>query len=100
MSVAPALLNQLRIQQLVYRDQNHAILLCASLFLFGAALRAGEPPIISAIPDQVTFEDLPILRVPFTVWDADTPLDQLRFSSGIQFASGGLRIDNIDFGGT
>ena len=36
-------------------------------------------PTISPIPDQITLEDEPILRVPFTIQDADTPLDQLQF---------------------
>jgi len=52
-----------------------ACVLLGLLLLGTAAGRAGVAPVISAIPDQVTFEDVPILRVPFTVWDADTPLD-------------------------
>lgn len=40
----------------------------------------GSAPAISEIPPQTTLEDTPILDVPFTVSDADTPLDELKFS--------------------
>src|SRR5437867_13441012 len=49
-------------------------LLCALLSQLGGETRAAVAPIISSIPDQVTTEDEPILRVPFTVSDADSPL--------------------------
>src|SRR5436190_6976644 len=57
------------------------IFFCALLFLCGKEARAAVAPIISTIPDQVTHEDEPILRVPFTVWDLDSSLERLRFST-------------------
>src|SRR5438552_1176978 len=72
--------------------------LCSAVLgVFHVAVVAGSAaiaPVISAIPDQVTYEDEPILHVPFTVWDADTPLEQLRFSTVFSFTN------NIVIGGT
>ncbi|MBE7504367.1 MAG: tandem-95 repeat protein [Verrucomicrobiales bacterium] len=42
---------------------------------------AGTGPQISEIPPQTTLEDTPILDVPVTVSDPDTPLDELTFSA-------------------
>src|ERR1041385_7972516 len=61
------------------RDCRRPNLLFVLLSLIGPAAQAAEPPILSAIPDQVTTEDEPILQVPFTVSDADSPLEQLRW---------------------
>src|SRR6266511_1985630 len=41
------------------------------------------PPIISAIPGQVTAEDVPLSGIPFTVWDAETAPEQLTFSTAL-----------------
>lgn len=49
------------------------------------SVQAALAPVISTIPDQITNEDEPILDVPFTVLDPDTPLDQLRFSTLFTF---------------
>lgn len=61
---------------------------------FSQGLRAQEttntPPTISAIPDQMTAEDIPLIGIPFTVWDPETPPDQLRFSTQL-FIEGGPR---------
>src|SRR5205809_3743824 len=62
-----------------------AVLLCVFVSRFGGEARAAVAPVVSSIPDQVTDEDEPILHVPFTVWDADTPPDQLRFSAYAYF---------------
>src|SRR5205814_1510752 len=53
------------------------------------------PPIISAIPDQVTNEDVPLAGIPFTVWDAETPPDQLRFSPTSTFSDGSFIIGGV-----
>ena len=75
--------------------------LCAFLPLFGAcAARAAVAPIISAVPDQVANEDEPILDVPFTVWDPDTPVNQLRFSTFFSFNDRTSSRDNIVISGT
>src|SRR5438045_1506308 len=57
-------------------------LLCCLLLGAVQPVRAQQntPPTISAIPDQVTEEDVPLIGIPFTVWDAETPPDQLRVS--------------------
>src|SRR5207247_11176073 len=53
---------------------------CVLVSIVGAVIARGAvAPTISPIPDQITLEDEPILRVPFTIQDADTPLDQLQF---------------------
>src|SRR6266566_5872807 len=75
--------------------------LCAFLPLFGAcAARAAVAPIISAVPDQVANEYEPILDVPFTVWDPDTPVNQLRFSTFFSFNDRTSSRDNIVISGT
>src|SRR5437773_4144098 len=56
------------------------------------------PPTISAIPDQVTDEDVPLIAIPFTVRDAETPADQLRFSTQFPFP-GWLSRGSVVFGG-
>src|SRR6266700_334109 len=75
------------------------ILFFAVLSMVGAGLRAAEAPIISAIPDQVTTEDEPILQVPFTVSDADSPLEQLRFRTSFFFNDTHLGAGRIVLGG-
>ncbi|HYV26967.1 MAG TPA: FG-GAP-like repeat-containing protein, partial [Candidatus Eisenbacteria bacterium] len=70
------------------------------ILLLGTVVgRAAVAPLISAIPDQVTFEDVPILRVPFTIWDADTPLEQLRLSTHTAYGSSSFVSGGIDIGG-
>jgi len=54
------------------------LLLAATISLVA---QANTPPVVSAIPDQITDEDVPILNIPFTVGDAETPADQLRLST-------------------
>ena len=47
---------------------------CVLVSIVGAVIARGAvAPTISPIPDQITLEDEPILRVPFTIQDADTP---------------------------
>lgn len=52
------------------------------LWLLAAAAHA-DPPVISRIPDQVMFEDT-TLMVPFKVWDAETPPDQLQVTARVR----------------
>ncbi len=52
------------------------------------------PPIISAIPGQVTAEDVPLIGIPFTVWDAETAPEQLTFSTALDLG-GSLSRDSI-----
>jgi len=56
-------------------------LLCMLVAIFGlvpgGAGAANTPPSISPISDQVDLQSTPI-RIPFTVWDAETPADRLR----------------------
>jgi hypothetical protein len=44
------------------------------------------PPTISAILDQVTDEDVPLIEIPFTVRDAESSPEQLRFSTVFGFS--------------
>ena len=60
----------------------------AGLSFAGATSVQALPPVISAIADQVTLEDQPILEVPFTVSDPDTPASQLLFSTSLSFTNG------------
>ena len=61
---------------------------------------AALAPVISAIPDQFTLEDEPILEVPFTVSDPDTTVSQLRFSTLFSFDGRNSSRDNIVITGT
>lgn len=45
--------------------------------LSAEAATLNTPPTISAIPNQTTFEDIPLGPIPFTIGDAETPADQL-----------------------
>jgi hypothetical protein len=92
--------NELREYSRSKRDCRRPILLCVLLSLIGAGVQAAEPPILSAIPDQVTTEDQPILQVPFTVSDADSPLEQLRFRTSFFFNDTHLSAGRIVLGGT
>ena len=99
--VIPIVDPRLGLRVLPRRNTNYSrpIFFCALLLLCGGEARAAVAPIISAIPDQVTHEDEPILRVPFTVWDADSPLDRLRFFAF--FSLNNINsADNIVIGGT
>ena len=77
-------------------------LLCCSLL--GASqpghAQRNTPPIISVIPDQATEEDVPILAIPFTVGDTETPPDQLKFSTTFDFGAGSVTRDSIVIGGS
>src|SRR5213075_618975 len=57
------------------------------------------PPSISVIPDQVTDEDAPLIGIPFTVRDAQTPADQLRFSTKFLFQNVVLSTESVILGG-
>src|SRR5207247_10735287 len=57
------------------------------------------PPNISASPDQVADEDTPLIGIPFTVRDAETPADQLRFSTKFLFPDGFLNSGSVVIGG-
>src|SRR6185295_11500518 len=57
------------------------------------------PPTISAIPDQVTDEDVPLIEIPFTIRDAATPADQLRFSTRFLFQNVLLSTGSVILGG-
>ena len=60
----------------------------AGCLLLGASYSVcaqNTPPAISTITDQVTDEDVPLIDIPFTVRDAESPLDQLRFSTKFLF---------------
>src|SRR5262245_24526368 len=76
----------------------------AGFLLLGAAqgVRAQQntPPVISAIPDQVTDEDVPLIEIPFTVRDAESAPDQLRFSISFLFPDGLLSSGSVVFGGS
>ncbi len=64
------------------------------------AVQPNTPPVISAIPDQFTNEDVPILNIPFTVWDAETPADKLRLEWTVVKPDGPLLHDNVVVSGT
>src|SRR5205823_13336552 len=49
--------------------------------------------------DQVTDEDTPLIGIPFTVRDAQTPADQLRFSTKFLFPDGFLSSGSVVLGG-
>ena len=76
----------------------------AGCLLLGAAhaihAQQNTPPSISAIPDQVTDEDTPLIGIPFTVRDAETPPDQLRLSTKFLFPDGFLSSGSVVFGGS
>ena len=75
----------------------------AGCLLLGAAhavhAQQNTPPTISPIPDQVTDEDTPLIGIPFTVRDAQTPADQLRFSTKFLFPDGFLSSGSVVLGG-
>src|SRR5438445_2582475 len=81
----------------------HAVL-CAFLLLFAAVppIRAQQntPPIISAIPAQVTEEDTPLIGIPFTVWDVETPHEQLTFSTMLELPDGSISRDSMVVSGS
>jgi hypothetical protein len=74
------------------------------LFLCGAVspIRAQQntPPIISPIPAQVTEEDTPLIGIPFTVWDAETPPEQLTFSTMLGLPDGSFSRDRMFVSGS
>jgi len=72
---------------------------CAFLLQFGVipqiSAQQNTPPIISPIPAQVTEEDSPLIGIPFTVWDAETPADQLTFSTMLGLPDGSINSDSM-----
>src|SRR5881394_1587417 len=76
----------------------------AACFLLGAAqavhAQQNTPPTISAISDQVTDEDVPLIGIPFTVRDAETSADHLRFEISFPFQNGLLSRGSVIIGGS
>lgn len=62
--------------------------------------QANTPPVISAIPDQTTDEDVPILNIPFTVQDPETTATALKLSLSVLKADGPLLAENVVIAGT
>src|SRR6266498_3427830 len=77
---------------------------CAFLPLFvvvpSTRAQQNTPPILSAIPDQVTEEDTPLIVISFTVSDAETPAGQLTFSTMLDLPDGSTRRDSMFVSGS
>src|SRR5947207_193702 len=77
-------------------------LLCCLLLGAVQPVRAQQntPPTISAIPDQVSEEDVPLIGIPFTVWDAETRPDQLDVSGKFLLPGPLYGLGSMVLGGT
>lgn len=74
-------------------------LIGVGMVFLGQGTRAAAPPWIAPIPDQVTSEDQPILHVPYTVSDPDSPVDRLTFLKDLSLSDTYVSPESLVLGG-